>query len=103
MEQKNDTKAPVPFYAHEAEVERQERHIKRLWIALIVAILALFLSNAAWLIYEAQFDTVTYAQDGEGINNVNYGEQGPLNNGAESQDQAGEVPQAGQGSQNTEG
>lgn len=80
----------VPFAAHEAEVGRQERQIKRMWIALIVAISMLFASNIGWLIYESQFETITYEQDGEGINNVNYGEQGDLNNGAESENQAEE-------------
>ena len=80
----------VPFAAHEAEVGRQERHIKRMWIALIVAVAMLFASNMGWLIYESQFETITYEQDGEGINNVNYGEQGDLNNGAESENQAEE-------------
>ena len=64
---------------------RMERHIKRLWIAVIVAVCLLFVSNAGWLIYESQFETFNYEQDGEGINNVNLGEQGDLNNGAESE------------------
>lgn len=83
----------VPYVVHEAEMARSERHIKRLWVALIVAVCLIFASNIGWLIYEAQFETVTYEQDGEGINNVNYGEQGDLNNGTESQDQTQEEPQ----------
>jgi hypothetical protein len=62
-----------------------ERQIKRLWIALIVVIAMLFASNVGWLIYESQFATISYEQDGEGINNVNIGEQGDLNNGTESE------------------
>lgn len=81
---------PVPFAAHESAVARQERQIKRMWIALIVAISMLFASNIGWLIYESQFETISYEQDGEGINNVNYGEQGDLNNGAESENKAEE-------------
>ena len=80
----------IPFAAHEAEVSRQERQIKRMWIALIVAVAMLFVSNMGWLIYQSQFETITYEQDGEGINNVNYGEQGDLNNGAESENKAEE-------------
>lgn len=80
----------IPYVAHEAEVNRQERQIKRLWIALIVAISMLFASFALFVWYEAQFETITYEQDGEGINNVNYGEQGNLNNGAESEDKTQE-------------
>jgi hypothetical protein len=75
----------VPYIVHESSMARMERQIKRLWIALIVVIAMLFASNVGWLIYESQFETITYEQDGEGINNVNYGEQGDLNNGAESE------------------
>jgi hypothetical protein len=80
----------VPYVVHEAAVARQERQIKRMWIALIVAISMLFASNIGWLIYESQFETITYEQDGDGINNVNYGEQGDLNNGTESENKAEE-------------
>ena len=76
----------VPYVVHEATVARQERQIKRMWIALIVAISMLFASNIGWLIYESQFVTVSYEQDGDGLNNVNVGEQGDINNGAESED-----------------
>ena len=68
-------------------VARQERQIKRMWIALIVAISMLFASFALFVWYEEQFETITYEQDGEGINNFNYGEQGYLNNGTESENQ----------------
>ena len=81
---------PMPFAAHESAVARQERQIKRMWIALIVAISMLFASFALFVWYEAQFETIAYEQDGEGINNVNYGEQGDLNNGAESENKAEE-------------
>ena len=77
----------VPYIVHESSMARMERHIRRLWIAVIVAVCLLFASNAGWLIYESQFATISYEQDGEGINNVNIGEQGDLINGAE-----GEIP-----------
>lgn len=70
--------------------QRHEKREKRLWIALIVSISMLFGSFALFVWYESQFETMTYEQDGEGINNVNYGEQGDLNNGAESENQAQE-------------
>lgn len=75
----------VPYIVHESSMSRMERHIKRLWIAVIVSVFLLFASNAGWLIYESHFETFYYEQDGEGINNVNLGEQGDLNNGAESE------------------
>ena len=80
----------VPYIVHESSMARMERQIKRIWIAVIVAVCLLFASNAGWLIYESQFETITYEQDGEGINNVNYGDQGDLNNVAESENQAQE-------------
>ena len=73
----------VPYIVHEASMARMERQIKRLWIALLVVVVMLFASNTGWLIYESQFETFYYEQDGGGINNVNLGEQGDLNNGAE--------------------
>jgi hypothetical protein len=75
----------IPYVVYEAETARHERQIKRMWIALIVAVSMIFASNVGWLIYESQFETITYEQDGDGINNVNYGQQGDLNNGAESE------------------
>ena len=80
----------VPYIVHELSMARMERQIKRIWIAVIVAVCLLLASNAGWLICESQFETITYEQDGEGINNVNYGEQGDLNNGSESENQAQE-------------
>ena len=68
----------VPYIVYEATQARNERTIKRLIIALIVAIALLFASNIAWLYYESQFDTYSYEQDGEGINNINTGEQGDI-------------------------
>ena len=84
---KNVKSAPenVHYIVHESAMARMERQIKRLWIALLVVICMLFASNAGWLIYESQFATISYEQDGEGINNVNIGEQGDLINGAEGE------------------
>ena len=90
---KNVKNAPesVPYIVHESSMARMERQIKRLWIAVIIAVCLLFASNAGWMIYESQFATISYEQDGEGINNVNLGEQGDLNNGATSEVQEKET------------
>lgn len=64
----------VPFVVHESAQARNERTVKRLVVALIVAIALIFASNAAWLYAWMQYDytseeTVTeYTQDGEGLN-----------------------------------
>jgi hypothetical protein len=73
----------VPYIVHESAMARSERHIKRLVIALIVSVVMIVVTNIAWLYYESQFETVEYSQDGEGINNINTGEQGNILNGTE--------------------
>ena len=75
----------VPYVVHEAEVNRQERQIKRMWIALIVAIALIFVSNAIWLYAWMQYDysstteeIIVDAEDG----NANYiGQDGNIYNG----------------------
>lgn len=79
---------PVPYQVFQGEMARAERHIKRLWIALLVCLAILFGTNIGWLIFEAQFDTYYYeaTQDGEGLNNINVGDQGDVIYGADSSD-----------------
>jgi len=61
----------IPYIAYESAIASSERHIKRLWIALILCMIMLFVSNGLWLYYESQFETISYAQDGNGINAIN--------------------------------
>ena len=77
-------KAPtnVPYVVHESAMARAERVIKRQWIAIILLICMLFSSFGLFVWYESLYETISYEQDGEGINNVNIGEQGDLNNGS---------------------
>ena len=53
MNQKSITKRKndVPYIVFEGELARAERHIKRLWIALILSVLAVFISNCIWIFY----------------------------------------------------
>lgn len=46
----------IPYIAFEAEMARHERTIKRLLIALVVAIGLIFISNISWLWFFNQFD-----------------------------------------------
>ena len=78
--------AVMPIAQHEKDQQRLMSIIKKQFIAIIVLICLLFGSFGLFVWYESQFETISYEQDGEGINNVNYGEQGDLNNGAESED-----------------
>lgn len=75
-------KIEIPYIVHEAEMTRSERHIKRLWIALIIAILIICASNIAWLIYISQYDFESYDLSTEGGGNANYiGQDGDIYNG----------------------
>lgn len=80
----------IPYLLFEATQARNERTIKKLIIALIIAIALIFASNALWLWAWSQYDytseETTYQQDGEGVNNINTRIFGDLNNGAESND-----------------
>ena len=84
-----DAHAPesVPYIVHESSMARMERQIKRLWIALIVAIILAVIApltvHFGWLHYESQFETYEYTQDGEGTNII--GDGNDVNNGAESE------------------
>lgn len=56
--------ADVPYIVHEADMARQERTIKRLWIVILVLIALLAGSNGAWIWYESQFEvTETITQE----------------------------------------
>ncbi len=49
----------IPFAVHEADMARSERNNKRLWIAVIILIVALLATNIAWLLYNSRVDTIT--------------------------------------------
>lgn len=49
----------VPYIAYEAALARFERTIKRLWITIIILILLLASTNAAWIYYESQWEVVS--------------------------------------------
>lgn len=65
-----ETPTSIPYIVYETELARAERHTKRWIIAFFVALGMLFASNIGWLIYESQYETYYYEQDGEGVNLV---------------------------------
>ena len=83
----NDEILNIPYIAHESEVARQERTIKRLWILSIVIFLAFVVSNAGWIVYESSFEdrvTIEAEQEGSGTNiisgrDLSYGSEGQNN------------------------
>lgn len=60
----------IPYIAHEEEVARMERNVKRWFIGWIITFLALVLTNIGWIVYENQYQDVyseSYsAESGEG-------------------------------------
>lgn len=76
----------VPYIVYEGAVARHERTIKRLIITIIIAILAIFASNAFWLYEWSQYDYMAYSEDidvnSEDGGNANYvGYKGNIYNG----------------------
>lgn len=53
----------IPFFLHENEMTRLERLNKRWFIAFLVAIVMLFVTNAGWIIREFQYETYYYSQE----------------------------------------
>lgn len=83
MENKN-----IPYFAYEASQARNERTVKRLIIALIVATILIFASNLVWAYIFTQYDYVESEEDlrvhisTEGGEDANYiGHDGDLING----------------------
>ena len=78
----------IPFVAHEADMTRMERVVRRLWILCIILALALVGSNVAWVIYESSFETVSTSvmQENESGYNNFIGNDGDIKNGTTDSD-----------------
>ena len=73
----------VPYIVHESSMARMERQIKRLWIALIVAVALLFSSGAIFTYAWLQYDYESYEITSDGDSNANYiGQDGNVYNGS---------------------
>lgn len=59
----------VTFAAFESMKFTLERTIRRLWIVIIITILLLFASNAAWIYYESQFAEQTHVEQAVDVDN----------------------------------
>ena len=72
----NEQKAvSIPYYLHEGEMFRLERLNKRWFIAFLIVLVMLFVTNGAWIIHEMQYKdevwTYEIQQDsGEGGTNT---------------------------------
>lgn len=85
-----NTPENVPYIVHESAMARMERQVKRLWIVVIICIAMIVASNAGWLWYESQFETIEYSydyqQDGQGTNII--GDGNDVVNGATAESQS---------------
>lgn len=81
-------KEPIPYFVYERTMARFERTIKRLIIVIVIAVVALFASNMAWLYEWNQYDYGGVDVNTESGGNANYiGASGVISNGeSESQD-----------------
>lgn len=81
-EMRKQQEATISRYAFEATLVSFEKTIKRLWIVILVLILLLAGTNAAWVYYEAQFteEVVTVEQESESGYNNYVGHDGDITN-----------------------
>ena len=61
----DENMATIPYFAHEGDMNRLERANKRMFILVMILIVALVGSNIAWIVYENQYEDVvtTITQD----------------------------------------
>ena len=67
--------AQMPYYVHEGEMYRMERLNKRWFVAFLIVLVMLFVTNGAWIYHEMQYKdevwTYEIAQDsGDGGTNT---------------------------------
>lgn len=101
---RNEETAAIPYYVHEGEMSRMERINKRWFISFLVVLVMLFLTNAGWIIYESQFETISYEQEAHsetqsaiallntGEGSINYGRGETTDTGAGTQSGAERQP-----------
>lgn len=82
MEEQNN-RITIDYVAHEADMARMERIIKRLWIALLVVILICTASNAAWIWRESQFEDVVTTETVTQESDAKDGGTAIVNNGGD--------------------
>lgn len=63
--------AQIPYFAFEGEMARSERHIKRLWVAIIVLAFVTVITNVMWIWYISQYDFSGYDYEQSNEDGVN--------------------------------
>lgn len=86
----------IPYYVHEGEMYRVERLNKRWFIAFLIVLAMLFVTNAGWIVYDHQFQDYFVQQDvdtgdGEavvaGVGDANYGQSQTDSSGSGAEEQ----------------
>ena len=90
----NEQVAQIPYFAHEGEMVRMERANKRLWIVILVLIIALVGTNAGWIVYESQFvdEEISIEQESKSGTNNFIGHDGDITYGTTESDGQAESP-----------
>ena len=81
---KNDNIVNVPYILYEKEMGNKSTIIKMLIGAVFTLVLLFALTLFMFMKVINSHDYVSYAQDGNGQNNINTGEQGDVTNGAKT-------------------
>ena len=66
---------------HEKEMTRMETANRRMFIAFLIVLVMLFATNAAWIVYENQFQDVVVTQENDKAANNYIGNDGDIYNG----------------------
>lgn len=77
----SQTHKDVPYYAYEVALARLNLVIKRLYKLIVLLIILLVASNAAWLYYESSFEEIRIEQENESGYNNFIGNDGDIHNG----------------------
>ena len=76
-----DRTTKIPYVVHEASMTRVERIIKKLWVLIILLVVLLVGTNAAWLWYESSFEDIVITQENEAGYNSFIGNDGEITYG----------------------
>lgn len=85
----------IPYIVHEGAMARNERNVRRLTIALVLAVVMIFASNATWLYAWCQYDYCSEEVVVDSIDggNANYiGQDGDIYNGTSDSKEETQVP-----------
>ena len=77
----SQTPKDVPYYSYDVALASLDRVIKRLYKIVILLIILIVVSNAAWLYYESSFEEIRIEQENESGYNNFIGNDGDIHNG----------------------